>query len=104
MEFLININITWPTQLPDETIQRISDEERQMAANLTDAGHLVRMWRVPGRRENWGLWRAADPTEMHKIISALPVWPYMQVQIIALAEHPVDPGVLNGVKESVESR
>lgn len=104
MEFLINISITWPADLPAETVQRVSDEERLMAAQLAASGNLVRMWRIPGRRENWGLWRAADPTEIHQIISALPVWPYMEVKIISLADHPVDPGPQPVLRESVESR
>jgi muconolactone D-isomerase len=91
MEFLININITWPESLSEERIAEISVAERAMAAELAASGTLVRMWRVPGRRENWGLWRANSATEMHEIISALPVWPYMEVRIIPLADHPVDP-------------
>lgn len=104
MEFLINININWPSDLPADVVRQISADERQMAKRLAESGHLVRMWRVPGRRENWGLWRASSPTEMHQIISGLPVWPYMQVQITALAEHPVDPGTASATLESVESR
>ncbi|UOQ59536.1 muconolactone Delta-isomerase family protein [Leucobacter rhizosphaerae] len=96
MEFLININITWPESLSEERIAEISAAERAMAAELGARGTLVRMWRVPGRRENWGLWRAATPTEMHDVISALPVWPYMEVQIIPLAVHPVDPAAASG--------
>lgn len=91
MEFLININITWPESLSDEEIQRISDAERAAAAEFASEGTLVRMWRVPGRRENWGLWRADNATTMHEVISSLPVWPFMDVQIIPLAKHPVDP-------------
>ncbi|GAA1628711.1 muconolactone Delta-isomerase [Leucobacter chromiireducens] len=90
-EFLVNIQIDWPRDLSEETIARVSAEERQMAAELAQAGTLVRMWRVPGRRENWGLWRAADATALHRVISALPVWPYMSVTVHSLAQHPVDP-------------
>ncbi|MCW2286965.1 muconolactone Delta-isomerase [Leucobacter luti] len=90
-EFLVNIQINWPSDLPEDTIARLSTEERQMAAELARAGTLVRMWRVPGRRENWGLWRAQDATQMHRILSELPVWPYMNVTVHALAQHPVDP-------------
>lgn len=90
-EFLVNIQISWPRDLDEETIMRLSTEERQMAARLASEGKLIRMWRVPGRRENWGLWRAADATELHEVISALPVWPYMTVTVHALAQHPVDP-------------
>lgn len=91
-EFLVNIKIEWPRDLSEEKIQQISADERAMAAEKASAGHLVRMWRVPGRRENWGLWRAEDATQLHEIISALPVWPYMDVTVHPLAQHPVDPG------------
>ncbi|RGE23153.1 muconolactone Delta-isomerase [Leucobacter sp. wl10] len=91
MEFLININIAWPEAMSDEEIREISVAERQRAAEFAEQGALVRMWRVPGRRENWGLWRAGDPTEMHDVISSLPAWSYMQVQVIPLADHPIDP-------------
>lgn len=92
MEFLINIRIRWPHDLPADEREELSVRERARAAELAGLGHLVRMWRVPGRWENWGLWRAADATEMHAIISSLPVWPYMDVDVIALAAHAVDPG------------
>lgn len=90
-EFLVNIQIEWPRDLSEEKIAQLSVDERQMAAELAAAGTLVRMWRVPGRRENWGLWRARDATEMHQIVSELPVWPYMTVSVHPLAQHPVDP-------------
>ena len=91
MEFLINIKINWPASMDPAAKEKISRDERAHAAELAGKGHLVRMWRVAGRRENWGLWRAKDATEMHAIISSLPVWPYMDVSVTALAQHPVDP-------------
>lgn len=90
-EFLVNIKIHWPHDLDETVVERLSIEERAMAARLAKAGHLSRMWRVPGRRENWGLWRAENVTELHEIISGLPVWPYMEVTVEPLAKHPVDP-------------
>jgi muconolactone D-isomerase len=91
VEFLVNIKINWPEDMDPALKQRVSDAERAHAKDLAARGHLVRMWRVPGRRENWGLWRAANATEMHAIISGLPVWPWMDVTVHALAKHPVDP-------------
>lgn len=90
-EFLVNIKIKWPRDLPAETIEQLSIDERKMAAEYAAEGRLVRMWRVPGRLENWGLWRAADATALHATISSLPVWPYMDVTVHPLADHPVDP-------------
>ncbi|MFE0424905.1 muconolactone Delta-isomerase [Streptomyces sp. NPDC058953] len=91
MEFLVNIRIDWPHGMDPEQKEAVSTAERRRAAELAADGRLVRMWRVPGRTENWGLWRAADPTELHDIISGLPVWPWMTVTVHALARHPVDP-------------
>ncbi|GLU48738.1 muconolactone Delta-isomerase [Nocardiopsis ansamitocini] len=91
MEFLINITINWGPDMDEEKKSELSVLERRIAAQHAEDGHLVRMWRVPGRQENWGLWRASDPTEMHRIISSLPVWPWMDVRVHCLADHPVDP-------------
>ncbi|MGI8305736.1 muconolactone Delta-isomerase [Saccharopolyspora hattusasensis] len=91
-EFLVNIKIEWPRDLSEETIRKLSVDERTRPTERAAEGHLVRMWRVPGRRENWGLWRAGDASALHEIISALPVWPYMDVTVHPLATHPVDPG------------
>jgi muconolactone D-isomerase len=91
MEFLVNIRFNWPESISDETRKTLAETEIKRAAELAKQGHLVRMWRVPGRRENWGLWRAADATEMHAILSSLPIFPYMDIAVHALAQHAVDP-------------
>lgn len=91
MEFLVNIKINWPIDMDPKVQREIILEEQLYAAKLAEQGHLVRMWRVPGRRENWGLWRAADATHLHDIISSLPVFPFMDVSVRPLALHPVDP-------------
>ncbi len=91
MEFLVNIKINWPLDMDPEIKEEIIREEQQLAGQLAIKGNLVRMWRVPGRRENWGLWKARDATDLHEIISSLPVFPYMDVNVRPLANHPVDP-------------
>jgi muconolactone D-isomerase len=87
----VNIRFNWPDSISDETRAELRDAEIKRAAELAKQGHLVRMWRVPGRRENWGLWRAVDATEMHAVLSSLPIWPYMDITVHALAQHAVDP-------------
>lgn len=90
VEFLVNI-VFLDTHLPEEAEMELVAVERVRAAELIAAGHLVRMWRVPGRRENWGLWRARDATDLHTVLTSLPFWPYMDLQVHPLADHPVDP-------------
>ncbi|PIV74841.1 MAG: muconolactone delta-isomerase [Rhodobacteraceae bacterium CG17_big_fil_post_rev_8_21_14_2_50_65_11] len=92
MEFLVNITLRWPPDLGDEAKAPIIADERARAAQLAASGHLVRIWRVPGRFENWGLWRAADATELHELLTSLPAHPWItHVDVIPLASHPSDP-------------
>jgi len=91
MEFLVNIKITWPSAIPEDERVRLRRAEVALASELGKSGKLIRMWRVPGRRENWGLWRAEDPTQMHEILTSLPIWPFMDVEVHSLGVHPVDP-------------
>jgi muconolactone D-isomerase len=51
----------------------------------------VRLWRIPGRTANWGLWRANDATELHDALISLPCGP-MDIEVMPLARHPNDPG------------
>jgi muconolactone D-isomerase len=63
MEFLVNIRFPDSShRLSPEAHAELVVKERQHAAGLAAEGKLLRMWRVPGRRENWGLWSAADAT------------------------------------------
>jgi muconolactone D-isomerase len=87
MEFLVNIEIEAPVDVSDELVRR----EAERAGELADVGLLKRLWRVPGRRANVGLWSAADATELHEALASLPLFPYMRIRVEALARHPSDP-------------
>lgn len=92
MEFLVNITLRWSENMDPDLKERIIKEERAHAGELAKQGHLVRMWRVPGRFQNWGLWRARNATELHEVISSLPAFPWMiNVDVHPLAKHAVDP-------------
>jgi muconolactone D-isomerase len=91
MEFLVHITITLPSGMPTDERRDLYEAEAAQAASLAEAGPLVRLWRIPGRSANWGLWRADDATELHDALTSLPLWPYMNIEVIPLAKHPNDP-------------
>jgi muconolactone D-isomerase len=91
VEFLVRIEIQLDESLSVEQREALYAAEAERARALTEAGHLVRLWRLPGRRANWGLWQAADATELHEVLTSLPLWPYMDVDVNPLARHPNDP-------------
>jgi muconolactone D-isomerase len=92
MEFLVRIEVRWPpTGDPGERDRLIADERRR-AGELAAAGHLLRLWRVPGRWANVGIWAVADATALHELLASLPFFPYIDVAVEPLASHPSDPG------------
>jgi muconolactone D-isomerase len=92
VEFLVNIEVMYPPDGDAEEFERLTNAERARARELVEQGSLKRIWRVPGRRANWGIWEAADSTELHKLISSLPFFPWLEVEVRPLAQHPSDPG------------
>jgi muconolactone D-isomerase len=91
-DWLVHMEVRLPADMPPERQAGLAAAEAERAAELATAGHLVRLWREPGRRANWGLWRAEDATALHAALASLPLWPWLDVEVTALAAHPNDPG------------
>lgn len=89
-EYLVHISIALPESFSEPQVAALQSQEAQRAADLFDAGSLVRLWRVPGQRANWGIWRADDATELHGLLTSLPMWPWMKIEVHPLAQHPSD--------------
>lgn len=91
MEFLVHMEVK---RVADEELAaRLLQEEATRAETLASRGLIRRLWRVPGRRENWGIWAAQNIDELHTAIASLPMYPYLQVTIHILSTHPNDPGL-----------
>lgn len=91
MEFLVFCEIEFTPDVTTERQEELRAAEAARARELQEAGLLMRLWRVPGQRANYGLWEAADATELHDALSSLPLFPYMRIHVEALAGHPNDP-------------
>jgi muconolactone D-isomerase len=90
MEFLVRIDISLPEGMPEERRRELVEAEAVRGRELRAAGVLVRIWRLPGRYANVSIYRAADATELHAALTSLPLWPYMDVHVEALAVHPLE--------------
>jgi muconolactone D-isomerase len=90
MEFLVNITINLPPDLPEPRRSELLEGERLRGLELIGEGKLVRIWRLPGRFANISLYRVADATELHAAVTSLPLWPWMEVHVEPLAAHPLE--------------
>ena len=92
MEFLVRIVVEWPPDGDSGELARLVEAERGRGSGLVASGAIRRMWRIPGRWANWGIWFATDATELHSYLSSLPLYPWLSIDVYPLAGHPIDPG------------
>jgi muconolactone D-isomerase len=88
VEFLVRSENRLPPTTPAEQREELRTAERTRAVELREAGILKRLWRVPGRNATVGLYEAADPAELHDALMSLPMAPWLDVTVEALATHP----------------
>ena len=93
MEFLVHMEVTRLDVSPEFEVE-LRRREAERAHELAKEGILVRLWRVPGRRENWGIWKTDSIDQLHNALVSLPMFPYLLITIHPLAGHPNDPLLL----------
>ena len=94
MEYLVDFIITIPDAAPESEVQQRTAGEEARVAELAEQGHALRVWKpLPddGRLRALGLYRAANDQELEAILESLPLRPWMEISVTALAEHPNDP-------------
>jgi muconolactone D-isomerase len=87
MEFLVQIQVTLPPELSSARLEELTDAEQARGRELKNQGVIRRMWRIPGRTANVGIWDAADATALHEALCSLPMFPYIDARVTPLATH-----------------
>ena len=96
MDYLVDFTMTVPEEAPASEVQQRTTGEGTRVAELAAQGHALRVWKpLPddGRSRAIGLYRAADDRELQAILESLPLRPWMEISVTALAEHPNDPAL-----------
>jgi muconolactone delta-isomerase len=100
-EFLTVFTTVVPAGTPDQVVADTEAGEARRAKELAGQGHLLRLWRLPGKSRALGLWRARDLAEMHAILKSLPLDAWMTVETTPLTRHPSDPALAAGTDDPV---
>jgi len=95
MEYLVEFDITIPSDVSATDVEQREEAEAAAAATLVEQGHLVRVWRVTtpdGISKVLGLYLAEDQAQLDGLLRALPMYEWMKITTTALEPHPNDPG------------
>ena len=90
-EFLTTFDVRVPPGAEPEVVAERFRQEARRTAELAAAGHLLRLWRLPGDNRALGQWQASGPDVVADLLASLPLADWLGVQTVALARHPSDP-------------
>ena len=90
MEFLVRIEFALPSDMAEDARDRLLEQERARGQELRAAGVIQRIWRLPGRNANVGIWQAQDATALHEAIASLPLFPWIDAGVTPLALHHLE--------------
>lgn len=88
MLFHVTMDVRIPHDADPAKIDRLKAEEKARAQDLQRQGTWRHLWRVAGRYSNVSVFDVADAQTLHDLLSTLPLFPYMDVQVTALCRHP----------------
>lgn len=90
MLFHVRMDVRIPHDLdPQERAQTVA-REKAYSQELQRSGKWPHIWRIVGEYSNFSIFDVESNDELHQLISALPLFPYMDIHVTPLAQHPSD--------------
>jgi muconolactone D-isomerase len=82
----MEVNI--PNSVSEQESAKIKSLEKEYSQNLQKGGKWPHLWRVVGEYANYSIFDVESNDDLHTILSGLPLFPYMKIQVTPLAKHP----------------
>ena len=84
---LVHMQVAIPHDL-DPAAAALIAEGRAYSQELQRDGRWRHFWRVVGQYANYSIFDADGNDELHPMLSALPLYPYITLEVTPLAQHP----------------
>nr|WP_033289050.1 muconolactone Delta-isomerase family protein [Amycolatopsis jejuensis] len=88
MLFLAHMEVTVPAGLDPAVVADLLAREKARAVELQREGCWRELWRVAGRFANVSVFEVGSVDRLHEILASLPMFPYLDITVTALATHP----------------
>jgi muconolactone D-isomerase len=88
MRFLVRIVVQLPGEWEEARKAELRQQERQRVLELMRTGTVLRLFRIAGETGNVGIWQADTLEELHDVLTALPMRPWMRLDLTPLLPHP----------------
>lgn len=92
MLFHVRMDVRIPHDLDPAVRAETVAREKAYSQDLQRAGKWPHIWRIVGEYSNISIFDVASNDELHQLLSALPLFAYMDIRVTPLATHPSDIG------------
>lgn len=88
MLFHVRMDVNLPIDMSAEIASEIKLREKAYSQELQRSGKWRHIWRIAGEYANYSIFDTQDISELHEILTALPLFPYMKISVTPLCRHP----------------
>jgi len=88
MLFHVRMDVKIPHDLPPTEAAEIIAREKAYAQELQRSGKWRHIWRIAGEYANFSVFDVRDNAELHEVLSGLPLFRFMQIEVRPLLRHP----------------
>lgn len=95
MLFAVKMDVNLPTDMDPEVRADTLAREKAYSHQIQQSGEWRDIWRCVGQYSNLSIFDVASNERLHEIISGLPLFPYMDIEVTPLTTHPSDIALLD---------
>lgn len=88
MLFHVRMDVCIPRDISESEVNEIKAREKAYSQELQKSGKWVHLWRIVGEYANFSVFDVEDSEELHKILTNLPLFPFMKFEITSMCTHP----------------
>ena len=88
MLFHVRMNVNLPLNMSAEQAAQLKQTEKELAQRLQHEGKWRHQWRIAGQYANVSVFDVDSVDELHNLLTSLPLFPYMQIDVMPLCRHP----------------
>jgi muconolactone D-isomerase len=88
MLFQVRMDVNIPSTLPAADAEAVKIKEKAYSQALQEGGKWRHIWRIAGQYANISVFDVDSIEELHTLLTGLPLFPFMQIEVLPLLRHP----------------
>ncbi|WP_310766854.1 muconolactone Delta-isomerase [Mycobacterium sp. Z3061] len=88
MLFHVRMDVHLPHDLDPQRRAALVAQEKDYSQELQRAGKWPHLWRIVGEYANFSVFDVESTDELHQLLSGLPLFPFLTINVTPLAAHP----------------